>query len=169
MSANKLVSAVIETTTKGAATEGGSGPYCTHLYTETGGRAGRHRGNGAVFGGGSPALGGPSQLYLRGDPPDDLPGGLPGGGGGDANPNPHLQVGALALPVHSSLKGTPPTIFDGNQKMTKQFTQEFMLYRMINKDSSMMKNAYTHTTLALSFMWGPAINDWVIQQTERLY
>ena len=32
-----------------------------------------------------------------------------------------------------------------------------------------MKNAYTQTTLALSFMRGPAINDWVLQQTERLY
>jgi len=33
----------------------------------------------------------------------------------------------------------------------------------------MMRNAYTRTALALSFMRGPAINDWVLQQTERLY
>ncbi len=33
----------------------------------------------------------------------------------------------------------------------------------------MICNTYTWTALALSFMWGPAINDWVLQQTERLY
>jgi hypothetical protein len=33
----------------------------------------------------------------------------------------------------------------------------------------MMKNAYTCTALALSFMQGLAINDWVIQQTDWLY
>jgi hypothetical protein len=32
-----------------------------------------------------------------------------------------------------------------------------------------MRNAYTRTALALSFMRGPAINDWVLQQTERLF
>jgi hypothetical protein len=53
--------------------------------------------------------------------------------------------------------------------MTKQSTQEFTLYQMINQDSSMMKNAYTCIALALSFMWGPAINDWVSQQMEKLF
>jgi hypothetical protein len=67
------------------------------------------------------------------------------------------------------LKGTAPAIFDGNRKNTKQFTQEFTLYRMINQESPTMRNAYTRTALALSFMRGPAINDWVLQQTDRLY
>ena len=40
---------------------------------------------------------------------------------------------------------------------------------MINQDSLMMKNAYTHTTLALLFMQGPAIYDWVSQQMEKLF
>jgi hypothetical protein len=67
------------------------------------------------------------------------------------------------------LKGTTPTIFDGNRKNTKQYTQEFTLYRMINQDSNTMQNAYIRMALALSFMRGPAINDWVLQQTEKLY
>ena len=62
-----------------------------------------------------------------------------------------------------------PTIFDGNCKNTKQYTQEFTLYRMINQDSNTMRNTYTRTALVLSFMRGPAINDWLLQQTERLY
>jgi hypothetical protein len=95
---------------------------------------GRHGGDGAVFGGGGPAPGGLGQPYLQGDPLDDPPGGplggggFLGGGGGDADPNPHLLIGAPAAPAHGSLKGTPPAIFDRNRKMTKQFTQEFMLY-----------------------------------------
>jgi hypothetical protein len=32
-----------------------------------------------------------------------------------------------------------------------------------------MKVAYTWTALALSFMRGPLINDWVLQQTKKLY
>jgi hypothetical protein len=71
--------------------------------------------------------------------------------------------------ANGSLKGTAPSIFDGNRKNTKQFTQEFTLYRMINQESATMKSAYTRTTLALSFMRGPSINDWVLQQTDRLY
>jgi hypothetical protein len=37
---------------------------------------------------------------------------------------------------------------------------------MINQDSPTMRNAYTQVTLALSFMRGAAINDWVLQQME---
>jgi len=59
--------------------------------------------------------------------------------------------------------------FDGNWKHMKQFTQEFTLYKMINQDSPTMRNAYTQVTLALSFMRGAAINDWVLQQMEWLY
>ena len=62
-----------------------------------------------------------------------------------------------------------PVIFDGNRKNIKKFTQEFALYHMINQDSATMKNPYTCTTLALSFLRGSAINDWVLQQTESLF
>ena len=40
---------------------------------------------------------------------------------------------------------------------------------MINQDSPMIRNTYVQTALALLFMRGPAINNWVLQQTERLY
>ena len=85
------------------------------------------------------------------------------------NPNPPLHTGPLVPFVNGGLKGTIPTIFDGNHKNTKQFMQEFTLYRMINQDSIIMRIAYTRTALALLFMWGPAINDWVLQQTNSLY
>ena len=71
--------------------------------------------------------------------------------------------------MNGGLKGTTPTIFDENCKNTKQYTQEFTLYRMINQDSNTMRNAYTRMALALLFMQGPAINDRVLQQIEKLY
>jgi hypothetical protein len=91
------------------------------------------------------------------------------GGGGNQSMGPAPQAGPQLTSTNGSLKGTVPTIFDGNRKNTKQFTQEFTIYQMINQDSPTMQNAYTRTALALSFMRGPAINDWALQQTEGLY
>jgi len=91
------------------------------------------------------------------------------GGGGNQNAGPTPQAGPQSTSANGSLKGTVLTIFDGNRKNMKQFTQEFTIYQMINQDSLTMWNAYTCTALALSFMRGPAINDWALQQTEGLY
>ncbi len=75
---------------------------------------------------------------------------------------PTLQVGLYTMHTNSSLKGMVLAIFNGTRRNTKQFTQEFTLYHMINQDSLTMQNAYTHTALALSFMRGPTINDWAL-------
>jgi hypothetical protein len=40
---------------------------------------------------------------------------------------------------------------------------------MINQDVATMRNTYMRTALALSYMRGPAINDWVLRQMEKLY
>jgi hypothetical protein len=120
------------------------------------------------------------QLYLQGgfcprlpDGPSRVGGGLPEAGGGglpaagkgdeEDDANPTLQENPLLLPMNGSLKGTTPVIFNGNRKNMKKFTQEFALYCMINQDSVMMKNPYTYTALALSFLRGPTINNWVLQ------
>ena len=91
------------------------------------------------------------------------------GGSRNQNTGPALQAGPQLTSTNGSLKGMVRTIFDGNRKNMKQFTQEFMIYQMINQDSPTMRNAYTRTALALSFMRGPAINDWALQQTKGLY
>ena len=81
----------------------------------------------------------------HGGPPGSLPGGggsssgAPGEGGG-RGPNP-LPVPPFRLPApatNGGLKGTMPAIFNGNRKNTKQYTQEFTLYRLINQDSNTM-------------------------------
>ncbi len=76
--------------------------------------------------------------------------------------NPALSTGQPLPLGNRSLKGIAPAIFDGNRKNTRQFTQEFTLYRMINQDTLTMKNTYTWMALALSFMRGPVINDWIL-------
>jgi len=75
----------------------------------------------------------------------------------------------MLLLSDDSLKGIAPMMFDGNRHNTEQFTHKFMLYRMINQDMPTMKNAYIQAALALSFIRGPAINNWVLQQTNKLY
>jgi hypothetical protein len=150
--------------------------YRTTFCSGAGGQQSRDDGEGILLGGGGPLSGHPGQPYLREGPYSGPPGGLPGGGGGppmggsgNQNVGPAPQASPQSTSANGSLKGTVLTIFDGNRKNTKQFTQEFTIYRMINQDSPTMWNAYTRTALALSFMRGPAINDWALQQTEGLY
>jgi hypothetical protein len=164
-----IMASITETTTRGITMEEGSGAYRMNFFAGAGGGVGRYEGNGTLPRGSGLVPGSPSQPYLGRGPYDDPlggplgGGGNPGGGDGEGHLNPPPQGGALTPPMHSSLKGTPPAIFNGNCKNTKQFMQEFTLYCLINKDTLMMRNAYTCTTLALSFMRGPAINNWVLQ------
>jgi hypothetical protein len=117
---------------------------CTN-YQGAEGNMGRERGDGLVFGGGGPLLGDPGRYYPQGNPYPGPPAGPPGGGGseppegGSSGPPgggaglPIVPQGIPPLlPANGSLKGTTPSIFDGNCKNMKQFTQEFTLYQMIN-------------------------------------
>ena len=142
----------------------------TEMYRATfclgvGGRQSGDDSEGFAPGGSGSLSGPPGQSYLRGGPYAGPPGGPPEGGGllmggrGNQNVGPPPQIGPQQAFANGSLKGTALTIFDGNRKNTKQFTQEFTIYRMINQDSPTMRIAYTCTALALSFMRGPAIND----------
>ena len=138
--------------------------YDNDIYQGAGGNLGRERGDGLAFGGGSPPPGDPGWYYLQGDPYSGPPAGSPGGGsggppggggggplgkggsgppGGGAGPPVTPQGIPPPLPANGSLKRTASSIFDRNQKNTKQFTQEFTLYWIINQEIGIMKNAYT--------------------------
>jgi hypothetical protein len=160
--------------------DGDAEMYHADLFSGVGGGVPGEDGSGLAPGGAGPLPRRAGQPYLRGGWYPGPPAGPPGGrgppgrgppGGGDAAPqvNPALPIGQPSPQGNGSLKGTTPTIFDGNRKNTRQFTQEFTLYRMINQDAVTMKNVYTQTALTLFFMRGPAINDWVQQQTDKLY
>ena len=109
--------------------------YRATFCSGTGGQQSGDDGEGIPFGGGGPPSGHPSQPYPRGGPYSGPPGGPPGGGGGppvggggNQNAGPAPQAGPQSTSANGSLKGTVPTIFDGNRKNTKQFTQEFTIY-----------------------------------------
>jgi hypothetical protein len=112
-----------------------TGMYDNDTYQGAGGDLGRERGNSLVFGGGGPLPGDLGRYYPQGNPypgppagpPGGSGGGHPGGGGGrppggGAGPPIALQGILPPLPANRSLKGTAPSIFDGNHKNTKQFT-----------------------------------------------
>jgi hypothetical protein len=115
------------------------------MYQGAEGNLGRERGNGLAFGGGGPPLEDPGRYYLQENPYSGPPAG-PLGGGGGGHPGggsgrppgggaglPNMPHGIPPpLPANGSLKGTAPSIFDGNHKNTKQFIQEFTLYQIIN-------------------------------------
>jgi hypothetical protein len=56
-------------------------------------------------------------------------GGRGGGGGGGGG---QQAAAALANPPRNSLKGVPPTIFQGDTKMFNTFKQEWQLYQATN-------------------------------------
>ncbi len=148
------------TTTGGFMQRGGADIYCAVMPTGPSGRQDGEGGRSFAYGGGGPPPEEPSQPHSGGGyggplngPPGGGGGGGPGdSGGGGANPNPLLHAGLQAPFANGGLKGTAPIIFNGNRKNTKQFMQEFTLYRMINQDSITMRIAYTRIALALSFI-----------------
>ena len=66
------------------------------------------------------------------------------------------------------LRGNPPSIFDGNRAKADDFIREFTLYQIVNSDSPQMKIPFERVALALTFMRGPLVNDWVNLQMEEL-
>jgi hypothetical protein len=98
-----------------------------HMYKGTGGGVGDIESQGFVVEGCFPSPGDQGQPYLRrgpyGSPPDGPPGGGRGaseggegllGGGDGTNPVLPLPAEVPLPPANGSLKGTTPSIFDGN-------------------------------------------------------
>jgi hypothetical protein len=59
------------------------------------------------------------------------------------------------------LVGKEPTVFDGSRSMSEKFIQEFELYVNINEDNHVVAQPYRRIFLALSYMKGPKIDNWV--------
>jgi hypothetical protein len=52
-------------------------------------------------------------------------------------------------------------VFDGNRSKSEAFIQEFELYINVNIEAHVIANPYRRLFLALSYMKGPKIDDWV--------
>ena len=59
------------------------------------------------------------------------------------------------------MKGNPPTIFTGDRSKSDDFLQEFKIYCMANSQNNSMLVPLDRISLAISFIRGPMVNDWV--------
>jgi hypothetical protein len=111
---------------------------------------------------GQPTGGGPPTGPPRGG------GGPPAGGPpGGAAPAP----AAAAIPnipgvQNGALKGAVPTTFNDDQAKTDQFIREFGLYQVVNLNNATIVSPFQQVALALTFMRGPKVDDWVVQYID---
>jgi len=59
-----------------------------------------------------------------------------------------------------SLKGSPPTKFDGDRKMAKKFLNNFKTYKFLNRKNKTMRIPANQVALALTFIKGEHVQDW---------
>ena len=87
-------------------------------------------------------------------------------------PVPALAPAPVAMaqnpPAPNNLRGTPPAMYDGDRKKSKEFKRDFNLYAVMNDQHELITSPYKKVVLALSFMRGPNINDWKADQLKLL-
>src|SRR5580692_10743042 len=81
------------------------------------------------------------------------------------------QQAAPAAAPHQNRKwnGTEPTIFTGNRSQSDKFLKEFKLYKLLNEANESMAIPYKRAALALSFIRGPLVDDWVWERIDHLH
>ena len=121
----------------------------------------------------------PSENQPTGGSPLQGPPGEGGGGSGGrgcqgqganlAAPNlpPAQQAGALPG-ASGAMKGHIPKIFDSQRKNAAKFMRKFGLWKICNVQNEAMINPFQRIALVLSYMKGPKVDDWVLQQGDRL-
>jgi hypothetical protein len=77
------------------------------------------------------------------------------------------KVGVVPM-AHESMIGHPPEIFDGQRKNTSKFMTEFRLWEILNSQNESIVNPFQRVALALSYMKGAMVEDWVSQQLDEI-
>jgi hypothetical protein len=86
-----------------------------------------------------------------------------------AAPVPALPLQAGALPgSNGAMRGHAPKIFNGQYKNVAKFMHKFRLWKICNVHNEAMINPFQRVALMLSYMKGPKVDDWVLQQGNRL-
>lgn len=75
---------------------------------------------------------------------------------------------AQNAPSSGGMRGVPPTIFDGTQSCTDEFWAQFCRFRMVNQSHEAMIESFNWVLTALTYIWGPLINNWVDNQEKVL-
>lgn len=143
-------------TTTGSGTTGGTGLG----VPLGGGTTGRDIAGGGSAGGQTGNVGSPT-----GSTPvcQACPGGGPTGA--------HQVAVGQASPVPAAdeeMKGHPPEIFDGQRKNMRKFMTEFEVWRICNMRNDSMTHPFQRVALALSYIKGPRVDDWVAEQSDEV-
>jgi hypothetical protein len=77
------------------------------------------------------------------------------------------KVGVVPM-AHESMIGHPPEIFDGQRKNASKFMTEFRLWEILNSQNESIVNPFQRMALALSYMKGAMVEDWVSQQLDEI-
>jgi hypothetical protein len=122
---------------------------------------------------GPPGGSAPPGQPAGGGPPARPPGGGGGPPAGGPPGGPAPAPAAVALPnlpgvQNGALKGAVPTTFDGDRAKTDQFIREFGLYHVVNLDNATIISPFRRVALALTFMRGPKVDDWVVQYIDLI-
>ena len=90
------------------------------------------------------------------------------GGGGRGGGGTAPAAAATPTPSNGGMRGIQPPIFDGTRAHADDFWAQFRRYKMVNRTHDSMTKAYDRVLTALTYIWGPMINDWVNSQENKL-
>ena len=68
----------------------------------------------------------------------------------------------------TNLRGKQPPTFDRTRSKADNFWRAFKIYRILNKETNMIKNPFHRTALAILFITGPNVDDWAENQLDQL-
>jgi hypothetical protein len=68
----------------------------------------------------------------------------------------------------NGFQGVAPSHFNGKRNHTDNFLNEFCCYKLLNKEKNAMKIPFYRVLMAVSYIHGPLIEDWVNAQDMAL-
>ena len=108
----------------------------------------------------------PYRAPRGGDGDDGDGGGGGGGGGGDLPPadrrDPEERNNG------TKLSGKEPVIFDGDRSKAEAFLLKWTIYRLLNGEQDIMRQAFSRVMLFLTFIKGPDVQEWLNMQVGWL-
>ena len=91
-----------------------------------------------------------------------------GGGGGGGGPPPAARRDPEERNNGTRLSGKEPVIFDGDRSKAEAFLLEWTIYRLLNGEQDIMRQAFSRVMLFLTFIKGPDVQEWTNMQVGWL-
>ena len=95
-------------------------------------------------------------------------GGGGGGGGGGGPPADERRRDLDDRSNGTKLSGKEPAIFDRDRSKAEAFLLEWTIYRLLNGEQDIMKQAFSRVMLFLTFIKGPDVQEWTGSQVGWL-